>query len=70
MSTPVEICEKRDRKGLYAKARAGLVTQFTGISDLYEPPEDAEVVINAGEISPEAAADVIVGFITASLPRL
>ena len=46
LSTPVEICERRDRKGLYAKARAGILKDFTGISDPYEEPKDAEVVIN------------------------
>ena len=43
VSTPIEICEQRDRKGLYAKARAGIVKEFTGVSDPYEPPDDAEV---------------------------
>ena len=42
-STPIEVCEGRDRKGLYAKARAGIVKEFTGISDPYEVPTDAEV---------------------------
>ena len=39
INTPLEVCEKRDRKGLYAKARAGIIQQFTGISDPYETPE-------------------------------
>jgi sulfate adenylyltransferase len=56
VATPLEICESRDRKGLYAKARAGLVTQFTGISDPYEVPQDAEVVIDTTDITPEEAA--------------
>ena len=43
VSTPVDICEQRDRKGLYAKARAGILKEFTGISDPYEVPADAEV---------------------------
>jgi len=60
IATPLEVCEGRDRKGLYAKARAGLITQFTGISDPYEPPEDAEVVIDTSDITPaEAAQEVI-----------
>jgi sulfate adenylyltransferase len=46
VSTPLEVCEARDRKGLYAKARAGLLTEFTGISDPYEEPLDAEIVID------------------------
>ena len=51
ISTPVEVCEQRDRKGLYAKARAGVIQQFTGISDPYEVPEDAEVRIDNGAIT-------------------
>jgi sulfate adenylyltransferase len=60
LSTPLEICESRDRKGLYAKARAGLVKQFTGISDPYEAPGDAEVTIDTTEFSPEEAAQEII----------
>ncbi len=59
LSTPLETCEARDRKGLYAKARAGLVPQFTGISDPYEPPDDAAVVIDTAETTPEEAAQEI-----------
>jgi sulfate adenylyltransferase len=59
VATPLEICEKRDRKGLYAKARAGLVPQFTGISDPYEIPEDAEVVIDTTRITAEEAAEKV-----------
>jgi sulfate adenylyltransferase len=60
IATPVEICEQRDRKGLYAKARAGILKEFTGISDPYEEPKDAEVVINTAELSPEEAAQEII----------
>lgn len=60
VSTSVEVCEQRDRKGLYAKARAGILKEFTGISDPYEVPENAEVVINTGELSPEEAAQTII----------
>ncbi|MGH8945866.1 MAG: bifunctional sulfate adenylyltransferase/adenylylsulfate kinase, partial [Acidimicrobiia bacterium] len=59
VSTPLEVAEQRDRKGLYAKARAGLIEEFTGISDPYEEPADAEVVINTTELSPEQAAQEI-----------
>jgi len=59
LSTSLEICEGRDRKGLYAKARAGLVKEFTGISDPYEGPTDAEVVIDTSELTPEEAAQEI-----------
>jgi sulfate adenylyltransferase len=60
VSTPVEVCEIRDRKGLYAKARAGIIKEFTGISDPYEEPADAEVTIDTTDISPEEAANAIV----------
>lgn len=59
LSTPLETCEGRDRKGLYAKARAGIVQQFTGISDPYEAPGDAAVVIDTSELTPEEAAQEI-----------
>jgi sulfate adenylyltransferase len=57
VATPLEICEERDRKGLYAKARAGLLQQFTGISDPYEVPTDAELVIDTTEIAADEAAE-------------
>jgi len=56
---PLEVCEQRDRKGLYAKARAGIIKEFTGISDPYEAPTDADVVIPTVELSPEQAAQEI-----------
>jgi sulfate adenylyltransferase len=60
IATSVETCEQRDRKGLYAKARAGILKEFTGISDPYEVPVDAEVTINTDELSPEEAAQEII----------
>ena len=59
-ATPIDVCEQRDRKGLYAKARAGLVQNFTGVSDPYEPPTDAEIVIDTTEVRPDRAADRII----------
>ena len=56
VATSVEVCEQRDRKGLYAKARAGIIKEFTGISDPYEEPENAEMVIDTENISPDLAA--------------
>jgi sulfate adenylyltransferase len=56
VSTPIEVCEARDRKGNYAKARAGLITGFTGVDDPYEVPERAEVVIDTQDLSAELAA--------------
>ena len=63
VATPLEVCEKRDRKGLYAKARAGLIKDFTGISDSYEPPQDAEIVIDTSKLSPEEAAEIILDYL-------
>ena len=60
IATSVDVCEQRDRKGLYAKARAGILKEFTGISDPYEVPGDAEVTINTAELSPEEAAQEII----------
>jgi sulfate adenylyltransferase len=65
VATPIEICEKRDRKGLYAKARAGLIKEFTGIDDPYEAPEKAEVVIDTSELSAEEAAQKVILFLEA-----
>jgi sulfate adenylyltransferase len=56
VATPLEVCEDRDRKGLYAKARAGIIKEFTGISDPYEVPENPEMVIDTANISPDLAA--------------
>jgi sulfate adenylyltransferase len=56
VSTALEVCEERDRKGLYALARAGTIKEFTGISDPYETPENAEMVIDTVDISPDLAA--------------
>jgi sulfate adenylyltransferase len=56
VATPIEVCEARDRKGLYAKARAGLLKGFTGIDDPYETPESPEMRIDTGELTPDLAA--------------
>ena len=60
VDTPVEICEQRDPKGLYAKARAGEIPNFTGISDPYESPENPELVIETASSTPEEAANTII----------
>jgi sulfate adenylyltransferase len=71
VSTPLEVCEARDRKGMYAKARAGIIKEFTGISDPYEAPDDADVVIDTSDLTPaEATREVLLflerqGFISA-----
>lgn len=59
VSTPLGECEARDRKGLYAKARKGLIPEFTGISDPYELPERAELTINTTDVTPMEAAQEI-----------
>lgn len=63
VSTPLAVCEARDSKGLYARARAGLVSAFTGVSDPYETPTDAEIAIDTSTATPEAAAETIVRFL-------
>ncbi|MFN2301737.1 MAG: bifunctional sulfate adenylyltransferase/adenylylsulfate kinase [Gammaproteobacteria bacterium] len=59
VATALETCEARDRKGLYAKARAGVIKEFTGISDPYEEPEQAEITIHTEDCSPDEAAQRI-----------
>jgi sulfate adenylyltransferase len=56
VSTPIEECEKRDRKGMYAKARAGLIKGFTGVDDPYEIPAKPEVRIDTTNTTPDEAA--------------
>ena len=59
VNTPLEVCEQRDAKGLYAKARKGILKQFTGIDDPYEKPRNAEIVINSSNDKPETLVDQI-----------
>jgi bifunctional enzyme CysN/CysC len=59
MDTPLDVCEARDPKGLYAKARAGQISGFTGVDDPYEPPEVPDLVLRPGHGSPSAMADWI-----------
>ncbi|WP_142848619.1 sulfate adenylyltransferase subunit CysN [Telmatospirillum sp. J64-1] len=63
IDTPLEECEKRDPKGLYKKARAGKLANFTGIDSAYEPPETPELVIRTQEISAEDAAEKVVAML-------
>lgn len=65
VATPVEVCEARDRKGLYAKARAGLIDNFTGVNDPYEEPTDAMLVIDTSVIGREQATTAIMRMLTA-----
>ncbi|MGH6736621.1 MAG: sulfate adenylyltransferase subunit CysN [Methyloceanibacter sp.] len=59
VDTPLEICEARDPKGLYRKARAGLIRNFTGIDSAYEPPEQAELALRTTDTGPETLADMV-----------
>ena len=63
VNTPLEICEARDPKGLYKKARAGQLKGFTGIDDPYEAPEKAELVLDGGKQSIDDLADEVVAFL-------
>jgi sulfate adenylyltransferase len=64
VATPVEVCEARDRKGLYARARAGLIPQFTGISDPYEEPADADLVIDTSLLTEQEAVAAVLRLLT------
>jgi adenylylsulfate kinase len=63
VNTPLEVCEQRDPKGLYKKARAGLISQFTGIDDPYEPPLQPEITLDASRVSPEQAAALLLDYL-------
>ena len=63
IDAPVEICEQRDPKGLYKKARRGEIKGFTGIDDPYEPPENPELVIKSGELTPQEGAMKLLGYL-------
>lgn len=64
ISTPIEVCEQRDVKGLYAKARRGEITGFTGIDDPYEAPQDAELVIDTSQISLDDAVEKVLALLS------
>jgi len=64
VSTPVEVCQARDRKGLYAKARTGLIKEFTGVSDPYEEPRDADLVIDTSTMTSQQAVDAVLKLLT------
>lgn len=63
ISTPLEECERRDVKGLYEKARKGEITQFTGIDDPYEAPENPELEIDTTDISVDKAVDMVLEYL-------
>jgi len=63
VDAPIEVCEQRDVKGLYKKAKAGLIRGFTGVDDPYEPPEAPEIHIDTTKLTPEESAMKIVEFL-------
>lgn len=63
MNTPIAVCEQRDPKGLYQKARRGEIKNFTGIDSAYEPPEQPEIVLNTAECSVEACAELVIEYL-------
>jgi adenylylsulfate kinase-like enzyme len=63
VDAPLEVVEERDTKGLYAKARSGEIKNFTGVSDPYEAPESAEIVVKTGEESIEESAGRILSWL-------
>ncbi|MGN6147053.1 MAG: adenylyl-sulfate kinase, partial [Rhizomicrobium sp.] len=64
VDTPIEVCMQRDPKGLYEKARAGQIKNFTGIDSPYESPEAAEIVLPGGDLSAEALCDQVIGYLS------
>jgi sulfate adenylyltransferase len=71
VATPVEVCAARDRKGLYAKARAGLIEGFTGVSDPYEEPRDADLVLDTSTMTRAEAVGAVLDLLVSGgwLPR-
>ena len=65
VDTPLEICEQRDPKGMYARARRGEIKEFTGIDDPYELPDSAELRLTTTDVSPDENAEKIIQHLTA-----
>ena len=65
IDTPIEVCEQRDPKGLYKKARSGEIKQFTGIDSPYEAPENPEIVVKTAELTIEGCADLVLDHLRA-----
>ena len=66
MDTPLEVCELRDSKGMYAKARRGEIKDFTGIDDVYESPQQPEITLYTVEQTPEENALLILNYLIES----
>ena len=65
VATPIDVCEARDPKGLYQRARAGTLPEFTGISDPYDVPDDADVTIDTSQVTVAQAVDLLMGALEA-----
>ena len=65
VATPLAVCERRDPKGLYARARTGAIAHFTGISDPYEIPSDAEITLDTSQVPAEQAVDAVLQWLEA-----
>ena len=63
VDTPLELCEQRDNKGLYRRARAGAISDFTGIDSPFERPEHPELVIDTSQCTPEGCVDTIIEYL-------
>jgi len=63
VDTPIEVCEERDTKGMYARARAGEISDFTGVDAPYEPPENPDLVLHPAELSIDECAARVVGIV-------
>lgn len=66
MATPLSVCEQRDPKGLYKKAREGQIKNFTGIDSVYEAPESAEITLNTAENDIESCVDIVIDYLRAN----
>ena len=64
VSTPLDECERRDPKGMYGRARAGALGQFTGVADPYEPPVTPELTIDTRTMTADEAADIVIEHLT------
>ena len=69
VDAPLEVCEQRDPKGLYRKARAGQIKNFTGIDSAYEPPENPDIVLKTGERSVDELADQIIAYLRSKVDQ-
>ena len=69
VDAPLEVCERRDPKGLYRKARAGEIKNFTGIDSPYEPPESPDIVLKTGERSVDELADQVIAYLRARVAQ-